>query len=240
MKFVFTPNPYIHKELVVGHEAGVLGRLEYERQTAFDPDTNIWKYNPVGKITALELDGGTSIFGGLLVCEYLDSLSAGRRLFPQDDSRWKALRLMMLGDALFNANAAIRVEIWFPEDRRRRDYMLRERRKIMNALDTLEREVDEIMGMPFNIGHICIGGAFSYIDLRNTIAEVLLEAGDDSFKWRAQHPKMAGWYDRLLERPSFAFSVDDLRNSPKARQQLAEQNDPNWERNGTTIGPDLF
>ncbi|MCH8930375.1 MAG: hypothetical protein IIA98_05595 [Proteobacteria bacterium] len=37
MKLIFTPNPgYVHKVLVTAHEAGVLDRLELERQVPFD------------------------------------------------------------------------------------------------------------------------------------------------------------------------------------------------------------
>lgn len=77
MKLVFTPNPhYIHMVLVVAHEAGVLGRLQFERQVPFDADTRISDYNPLGKVPTLVLDDGRSLYGGLLICEYLESLAA--------------------------------------------------------------------------------------------------------------------------------------------------------------------
>lgn len=239
MKLVFTPNPYIHKELVVGYEAGILGELLFERQVPFDTDSNIWKYNPVGKITALELDDGTSIFGGLIVCEYLDSLNTGHRLFPQDQARWRALRLMMLGDGLFNANAALRVELWRDSGDRRMDFMLRERRKIFSALDALEREVHDFGKHMFHIGHTCVAGALSYIDLRNTVLQLVLQPGDEEFAWRDGRPKVADWYDEILERPSLKFKASDLMASPTAQRQLADQDDLEWERNGTSIGPGL-
>jgi glutathione S-transferase len=64
MKLVFTPNPnYVHKVLVVAHEAGVLERLKFERQVPFDADTRIWDYNPLGKVPVLVMDDGESLYG---------------------------------------------------------------------------------------------------------------------------------------------------------------------------------
>ena len=47
MKLIFTPNPgYVHKVLVTAHEAGVLDRIEIERQVPFEEETEIWRYKP--------------------------------------------------------------------------------------------------------------------------------------------------------------------------------------------------
>ena len=81
MKLLFHGRDFIDKVLVVAAEAGVLDQLEFIIQQPFDEDAIIWEYNPLGRHPALVLDDGVVLYHGLLCCEYLDSLSSGRRLF---------------------------------------------------------------------------------------------------------------------------------------------------------------
>lgn len=209
MKLVFTPNPqYVHKALVVAHEAGILERLELVRSVPFDDDTTIWDYNPLGKVPCLILADGRPLLGGVLICEYLDSLSVtGRSVFPQGAARWSALRLAMLGEGLFDATTLMRVEGWRAPEERHTDSMRRERRKIFNALDAMEREAGRFASEAFHIGHICMAGGLSYLELRNPVSEHALEAGDALFDWRARCPALAIWFEAVLERPSVRHRI---------------------------------
>jgi glutathione S-transferase len=209
MKLVFTPNPdYIHKVLVVAHEAGVTDRLTFERTRPFEENTTIWRYNPFGKVPVLILDDGEPLFGGLVICEYLDSLSVtGKSVYPAGAARWPALRQMMLGDGMFDATTLLRVEGWRDPAVWNREYMLRERRKIVNALDRMEQEAPDFAAAPFHIGHVCMAGGLSYLDLRNPIREHALEPGDADFDWRAGRPRLAAWYDAVRTRPSLRYKV---------------------------------
>jgi glutathione S-transferase len=208
VKLVFTPNPkYIHKALVVAHEAGILKRLEFIRSVPFDADTKIWEYNPLGKVPCLILDSGEPLFGGLVICEYLDSLSkTGKSVFPaKGPARWRALRQAMLGDGMFDATTNMRVEGWREPEERHTDYMRRERRKVINALDMMEREAKQFEKARFHIGHICMAGGISYLDLRNPIQEHDMERGDKTFDWRKGRKNLARWYDKIVQRPSMAW-----------------------------------
>lgn len=216
MKLVFTPNPnYIHKALVVAHEAAVLSRLQFERQVPFDANSGIWTYNPLGKVPVLVLDDGQCLYGGLVICEYLDSLATGPTgLFPTDHRRFPARRMMMTGDGLFDATTNMRVEGWRPPNERHQDYMLRERRKIMNCLDALERDAaDEFANnieankSELHIGQVCVAGGISYLEHRDPVREHALVPGDAAFSWRAGHPRLARWYDSIQDRPSIAFRL---------------------------------
>ena len=209
MKLIFTPNPdYIHKVLVVAHEAGVTDRLTFERTRPFESDTSIWRYNPFGKVPVMIRDNGDPLFGGLVICEYLDSLSVtGRSVYPTGEKRWPALRQMSLGDGMFDATTLLRVEGWRDSAVWNREYMLRERRKVINALDRMEMEAPVFAGEAFHIGHICMAGGLSYLDLRNPIREHALIDGDGAFDWRAGRGALSGWYDAIRARPSFQFKV---------------------------------
>jgi len=209
MKLVFTPNPaYVHKVLVVAHERGLLGRLELTRSVPFDEDTSIWRYNPLGKTPCLILDDGQPLFGGLVICEYLDSIGvAGSPLYPTGEARWAALRQAALGDGMFDATTLVRVESWRPRGDWHLDYMLRERRKIMNALDRMELEAPRFRQAPFHIGHVCMAGGLSYLELRNPVRDCDLEPGDSEFEWRDGRPNLAAWFDEVLTRPSVQHRV---------------------------------
>ncbi|HCS72244.1 MAG TPA: glutathione S-transferase, partial [Rhodospirillaceae bacterium] len=46
-------------------------------------------------------DGGEILYDSSVICEYLDSLHDGQKLFPAvGGARWQALRLNALGDGM--------------------------------------------------------------------------------------------------------------------------------------------
>lgn len=206
MKLVFTPNPeYIHKVLVVAHEGGVVDRLEFQRTRPFDGET-IWDFHPMGKVPALVMDNGDPLYGGLVICEYLDSLSTtGKHVFPDGDARWPALRQMVLGDGMFDATTLLRVEGWRDKADWNMDYMLRERRKMIGCLDRMNEEAPQFRDTKFHIGHICMAGGLSYLDLRNPIREYVIVDGDGDFDWRSGRDDLATWYDEIVKRPSLEW-----------------------------------
>ena len=211
MKLVFTPNPqYIHKVLVVAHEAGVLDKIEFERQVPFDQDTGIWRYNPLGKVPAFVMDDGEPLYGGLVICEYLDSFNKTAPLCPRDESRWRALRQMVTGDGIFDATTLIRIESWRPKEDWHRDAMLRERRKIMGALDRLELDAKgwAANAEVFHMGHVCTAGGLSYLELRNPITECGLEPGVADWEGREGRRAVAEWFADLGKRSALAHCVD--------------------------------
>ena len=213
MKLVFTPNPeYIHKVLVTAYEGDILDRLEFQRTRPFDAET-IWEYHPMGKVPALVMDNGEPLYGGIVICEYLDSLSTtGKHVFPKGDGpkgdrRWPALRQMVLGDGMFDATTLLRVEGWRDKSDWNMDYMMRERRKIIGCLDQINREAPQFKDADFHIGHISMAGGLSYLDLRNPIREHVIVEGDGAFDWREGRSDLAAWYEAILERPSLKLAL---------------------------------
>jgi len=206
MRLLYTPNPeYIHKVLVVAQEAGVLEQIEFERQVPFAEDTSIHDHNPLGKVPSMILDNGEPLYGGLVICEYLDSLSkTGKRVFPQDDTRWLALRQMVLGDGMFDATTNMRVESWRGSEAWHADYLYRERAKIIRCLEQMNKDAATFSATDFHIGHVCFAGGLSYLDLRNPVKDVALEPGDAEFNWQERWPTLAAWYESVLSRPSIA------------------------------------
>ena len=112
MKLRFTPNPdYIHKVLVVAHEAGVVDRIQVVPTYPFDADCDLGDDNPLGKVPTLVLDNGEALYGGPVICEYLDSLHDGPKMFPAAGwPRFRALRQQALAEGLFDALTAMDIE----------------------------------------------------------------------------------------------------------------------------------
>src|ERR1700757_378079 len=85
MKLHWSPrSPFVRKVMVVAHETGLMDRLDCVRTLAAMPTANatLLPDNPLSKIPTLVLDDGSSLYDSAVICEFLDSLHAGARLFP--------------------------------------------------------------------------------------------------------------------------------------------------------------
>ena len=90
MKLRFSPtSPYVRKVTVMAHEAGLDHRFELVATNVWDTASDIGADNPLGKVPALILDDGTVLFDSPVICEYLDGLHDGEKLFPPPGpQRW--------------------------------------------------------------------------------------------------------------------------------------------------------
>ncbi|MSO64524.1 MAG: glutathione S-transferase [Alphaproteobacteria bacterium] len=210
MKLVFSGNDYVHKVLVVAAEAGVLDQLEFVVNNPIDEQAIIWDYNPLGRHPVLVLDDGLVLYSGLLSCEYLDSLSKGRRLFPQDGTRWKALTQMVLGDGLFDAVSRLSVQLLRPAAERPQADMRRDRKRVLHSLAIMDRAAAAFSADDFHIGHVCFAGGLSFMELRRPLQRLDLDPGDAALDWRPQHPTLAAWYVRVIQRPSLQLRPSHL------------------------------
>ncbi|MDA0367690.1 MAG: hypothetical protein O3C65_14890 [Proteobacteria bacterium] len=210
MKLLFSGNDYIHKVLVVASEAGVLDQLEFVVNNPVGTDEIIWNYTPLGKHPVLVLEDGLTLYSGLLVCEYLDSLGPRPRLFPPDETRWRALTQMVLGDGLFDAVSALSIDALKPQADRVASAMQRNRRRIFGTLDQMERDAALFSARVFHIGHVCFAGGLSFLDLRRPLQKLGIDAADAAFDWRDGRPALQQWYDQVIERPSLKLRPAEL------------------------------
>jgi glutathione S-transferase len=185
-------SPYVRKVTMTVIECGLQDKVERQPTNAWAEDTDLPADNPLGKVPALVLADGTCLFDSRVICEYLDSLNAGAKLFPaQGPARWAALRLQALGDGLNDAAVARRLEAIRPDGERSEKWIARQAAAMTRALDVLEREVDGFKD-GFDIGTIAVMSALGYLDLRFT---------ED--KWRDGRPKLTAWFDVVSARPSY-------------------------------------
>jgi len=138
-----TASPFVRKVLVCAHETGLADRLEPvpERVSPARVNAALAAGNPIGKIPALVLDYGTALYDSRVVCEYLDTLHDGPRLFPAPPARWTALRRQALADGLLDAAVLIRYEtIVRPQARRWNAWIEGQMAKIGRVADAILAE----------------------------------------------------------------------------------------------------
>lgn len=198
MKLYFNPaSPFVRKVRVTAHELGLSDRIELTSLslTPVSPHDGVRSKNPLGKIPTLVTDDGAALFDSPVICEYLDALAGGNRIFPPiGAARWTALRRQALADGIMDAAVLTRYEEAVrPKELRWQNWVDAQFLKIRTALDGLEREHLE---STFDIGTISIACALSYLDLRF--------AGEG---WRTSRPRLAAWTAAISERPSLAATA---------------------------------
>jgi len=198
MKLRYSPtSPYVRKVVILALETGLDARIERLKTNAWDPATDLPTDNPLGKVPALILDDGQQVYDSPVICEVLDSLHDGAKLFPPaGPARWTAIRRQALADGILDAALQVVIEtIRRPAEYRWSGWVERQKAAIARGLDQLEREADALAGQ-FTIGEITIIAALGYLDFRLP--------GDN---WQATHPKLAAWNAEMLKRPSVAATV---------------------------------
>ncbi len=189
-------SPYVRKVMVFAHECGLAGRIECIRTVVAmtKPNIDLLRTNPLGKIPTLVLDDGSALYDSTVICEYLDSLHDGRKLFPQSGAaRWTALRRHALGNNLIDNLMLWRNEMTRPQARQSPEMLAAFELKVRNAVAALDGEAVALAAAPLDIGHVALGSALSYADFR------FAQLG-----WRANHDRIAGWFETFAKRPSMA------------------------------------
>ena len=195
MKLAYSPNsPYVRKCVVLAIQRGIDKQMALWTVGTTDPA--LLKINPLSKVPTLVLDDGTALYDSPVICEYLDSVGDGPKMFPPvGPARWKALRQEALGDGILDATQPRRREIALPQDEGRQTYIASQQAKVKAALAVLEAEADSL-GMLTNIGEITIACALGYMDFRYA-----------NEPWRPGHPKLEAWYAKVSAMPAMARTV---------------------------------
>jgi glutathione S-transferase len=199
MKLFYSPaSPYARKVRAVAIETGLDGRIDMVPVTVSPvaPNAEVNRHNPVGKIPAL-VDGKTSLFDSVVICEYLDSKHRRTKMYPKSGAaRWTALRQHAMADGLLDAALLARYETFLrPEQYRWKDWQDGQLNKIRGALGAMEKEAPKL-GSRANIGTVAIACALGYLDFRFP-----------DLGWRNGHPKLAAWQAKFAQRPSIKTTV---------------------------------
>ena len=85
MKLRYSPaSPYVRKVMIVALEAGLAERIEKLSTSVVPVKANdaLQAENPLVKVPSLTTDDGETLYDSPVICEYLDSLHKGPRMFP--------------------------------------------------------------------------------------------------------------------------------------------------------------
>jgi glutathione S-transferase len=192
-------SPFVRKVMVLAHEKNILDRLERVPSplTPVEPNADLMRANPLGKIPALTLDDGTVLFDSPVICEYLDTLGSQPKLFPAAGAeRWRALCLNALADGLLDAAMAARVEAALrPAEKQWDKWSEVQLQKVRNALDSLNGAYAP-SAQALTIGEIAVGCALGWLDFRMPQLE-----------WRKGREQLAAWYETFSARPSMSSTA---------------------------------
>jgi glutathione S-transferase len=200
MKLYISPlSPFARKVRVLARETGLAARIEEVPVTVSPVKANaeVGRANPLVKVPTLVLDDGTALFDSPVICEYLDTLHSGRKLFPPvGEARWTALKLQAVADGILEAGVLVRYETALrPKELQWADWIAGQREKWHAGLDFLERSAAALAGEP-TIGSIAAGCALGYLDFRY-----------GSEDWRGSRPALARWYEAFAARESMRATV---------------------------------
>ncbi|WP_109126428.1 glutathione S-transferase family protein [Dyella sp. C11] len=193
MKLLYqSHSPYARKVLVFAHEVGLAGQIQVVHHDTSPTLRNhdVFALNPLGKVPVLVCDDETVLFDSSVICEYLDGLHGGRKLFPSTPAnRFRALRNQAVAMGLADAGIAVR---WEAE---RRPEALRwpamrdgHLAKVVGACDYLETQIGA--GVHVDIGDVALATALSWIAFRNV------------YDFQAGRPRLSAWYERMCARAS--------------------------------------
>ncbi len=192
-------SPYVRKVMIVAHEAGVADRLTLTPINTREEPEKISPHNPRGKIPVLVTDDGHNLFDSPVICEYLDAEFGGHRLLPvSGPRRWDVMTRAALADGLLDAAILVRHERARVAERQMADFIAWHLRKIITGLDHLEATAQRL-DEPLDLAQVGVGAALGYMPLRIKEVEGLKA-------W----PKLAAWYARVSQRPSFQKTVPVL------------------------------
>ena len=192
-----TPSPYARKVRIALAEKGL--PFELLTEVPWDSTTRTPRYNPLEKLPILLLDDGTSVYESSYILQYLELKHPQVPLVPKDiDGHLAARKLEVLCDGVCDAVVLslfekMRAGGASPE------WLARQRRKIVGGMAEMARLVGQrqwAVGETFSLGDIAVGTATGYVSLRYP-----------DLNWRAPHPQLAMFSDRLAQRQSFKDSA---------------------------------
>ncbi len=200
MKLYYNPaSPYVRKVRVLAIEADLMNDIDLAKVTTtpVGPDADLCADNPIGKIPTLVRDDGDALYDSRVICEYLDGLHGGARMFPENgEARWAAVRRQALADGILDAAVNTRYETFLrPGELRWPDWVDGQLEKIRRGLDMLE---GESLGDGVDIGTISVACALGYLDFRYP---------DE--RWRDSRPKLAAWFEKFAARPSMGETLPE-------------------------------
>ncbi|MEM1237626.1 MAG: glutathione S-transferase [Pseudomonadota bacterium] len=200
MELIHSPaSPYVRMAVVTAYEVGLIEqvRLVDVGTSPFNTAPEVAAANPLGKIPALIRPDGGTIYDSRVICRYLND-RAGGNLYPEG-ATYDALTLEALGQGIADCTVSMSYEMRLrPDGERSEAWVEAQWAKNSRALDALESRWMAHLYGPLDIGHIAVGCALGYIDLRHDVR-----------KWRESRPSLAAWFEKFAARASMQATAPE-------------------------------
>lgn len=184
-------SPFGRKVKIAAELLGLRSQITVENADTMDPEEPLRRQNPLGKIPALVLETGDTLYDSRVILEYLDMLAGGGRIIPAGGwERFDALRRQALADGIMDAAVLQVYEVRRrPVDRRHQPWLDDQAEKVERGLAAATPHAQPTI----DVGHIALACALGYLDLR-------FEG-----RWRAAHPGLVAWLSEFEARvPAYA------------------------------------
>lgn len=197
MKLHITPgSPYARMARIVVIEKGLQDRVEVVQARTRTAGSPYYTINPSGRVPFLERDDDLGYEDSPLICLYLDGLDGKPALHPDDSAHGFEMRRLeaMARSMLDGCSVWGREIIYRPEGMRSETIMAHETDRALRMVDAFEKEAGHpVLTGPLNIAQITLGCALDGPNAPKICGR----------EWRASHPKLAAWTERIAARPSF-------------------------------------
>lgn len=191
-----TPSPYARKVRIALAEKGV--PFELATEVPWNSDTETPRWNPLEKVPVLIADDGTSVFESRYVLEWIEVKHPDPPLAPRDAESILAMkRFEVIADGACDA-----LVLLFWEKARAHpsaEWTARQQRKVDGALAELARALGE--------REFAVAGRLTYADISVGALLRYMDVRWPDFPWRARHPNLSRYSDRLEKRASFRATV---------------------------------
>jgi len=159
----------------------------------------ILKFNPLGKVPCLVMEGGEAVFDSRVIVEYLDALSPVGKLIPATGRERAEVRTWeALADGILDASILARMEkVWAgrSEAQRSQAWIDRQMSRVDAALAAMSRGLGDqpwCAGSHYSLADIAVGCALGYLDFRYAHVD-----------WRSRHDNLARLAEKLFARQTF-------------------------------------
>ncbi len=191
-------SPYTRKVRIVLAEKKI--DYDFEIDNPWKADAKAAKLNPLGKVPALLLDDGRTLFDSRVIVGFLDNASPITRLVPAENrERVEVRRWEALADGVLDAGVLARLENQREAKLRSAPWIERQMGKVRTGLAAMDSELDDkpwCVGNGYSLADIAVGVCLGWLDFRYA-----------KMDWKKGHANLARAFAKLSERQSFADTV---------------------------------
>lgn len=192
MKLYYGPfSPYVRMVRMTAMAKGITDRIELVDARAEGADYE--SLTPLNKVPALVTDEGEVLIESRLICQYLDGLGSGPRLYPAEAAaRRRVLQDEALIHGILDAVILRFNEARRPEEERSAWWDQRQSRKIDLGLRRIEADIAAYTD-PGSILPLLLGCLMGFMDNPQWALA--------PYDWRPGHPGLARWYGEFSRSP---------------------------------------